>query len=333
MKEFSKFLQNHDAALSDLLYKSVVPFESADGSDSSTKSSVTSKQYSSPYQQPPPWSSKDNVISPMQQYVPIGIDYNHPIENISTLELIATENQSLNKMVAVFVQLCAEVRFLMDEGDVILLNCLYADEDLCQLYCDDDELNEALLANFDADLGNLTPAAILKLNKLLEFLCQTQYFIERCFVVISDIIKQLAALFAAEDQYYINVNYSSLHFQVNCVIQIDPKTEQNINICSLHFFTLAQSVFNYLGELSVIIVKFDNVFANGQIQRLWPHYIKLIRLIERNLDKMDTSKLKKLLENSQADDEFGIDDVQGLENILQKLEFLFTGDLFQVSSK
>lgn len=80
----------------------------------------------------------------------------------------------------------------------------------------------------------------------------------------------------------------------------------------------------------MLIIKFDNVFAHGQIQRLWPHYIKLIRLIERNLDKMDMSKLKKFSENSQTDEELSIDDVQGLENILKKLEFLFTGDLFQV---
>lgn len=151
----------------------------------------------------------------MQQYVPIAIDYNYPAEKISTLELVATDNQCLNKMAAVFVQLCAEVLQLMEEGDVILLNCLYADEDLCQLYCDNEEQNDTPMTRLDVDLGNLTPIVILKLNKLLEFLCQTQYFLERCFVVISEIIKQLAALLGAQDQYYINVNYSALHFQVS----------------------------------------------------------------------------------------------------------------------
>lgn len=224
LKEFSKFLQNHDNAMIDLLYKSIVPFEINDDD-----TSIKSKNYSSIYQKPPPWSSKDNVIAPMQQYVPISIDYNHPTENITTLELVATDNQCLDKMVSVFVQLCAEVRHLMDEGEIILLNCLYADEDLCQLYCDDDDinLNITLLANVDAvELGNLTPAAIVKLNKLLEFLCQTQYFIERCFVVISDIIKQLAALFGADDQYYISVNYSTLHFQVR-KIEKQKKNKKN----------------------------------------------------------------------------------------------------------
>lgn len=215
LKEFSKFLQNHDNALTDLLYKSVVPFEFGDDEEPSPRSSAPSRNHASLYHKLPPWSSKENVIAPMQQYVPIAIDYNDPAESISTLELVATDNQCLNKMVAVFVQLCSEVRQLMHEGDAILLNCLYADEDLCQLYCDDEELNEAMMSRLDVDLGNLTPAAISKLNKLLEFLCQTQYFVERCFVVISEIIKQLAGLFGAQDQYYINVNYSTLHFQVS----------------------------------------------------------------------------------------------------------------------
>lgn len=214
LKEFSRFLQRHDEALSDLLYRTVVPLQFGDD-EASTKNGVQPRRHSHLYRQPPPWSAKDNVIAPMQQYVPIHLDYSHPIENITTLELVATENQCLNKMVAVFVQLCTEVRQLMDEGDAILLKCLYADEDLCQLYCDDDDLIQPVVAaESDVDLGNLTPAAILKLNKLLDFLCQTQYFVERCFVVISDIIKQLAALFAAEEQYYINVNHSTLHFQV-----------------------------------------------------------------------------------------------------------------------
>lgn len=81
-----------------------------------------------------------------------------------------------------------------------------------------------------------------------------------------------------------------------------------------------------MGELAVLIIKFDNVFANGQIHRLWSNYMKLIRLIERNLDKLDTQAF------TQNHEEYTEDDVQGLENILQKLEFLFTGELFQVNN-
>lgn len=237
LKEFSTFLQRHDNALLDLLYKSLVPYEFNDD-DAATKATYHSqqRQHSALYRHPPPWSSKDNVIAAMQQYVPINIDYTHPVENISTLELVATDNQCLNKMVAVFVQLCTEVRHLMDEGDAILRNCLYADEDLCQLYFSDDDGHQTLIpTDLDVDLGNLTPAAILKLNKLLEFLCQTQYFVERCFVVISEIIRQLAALFSAEDQYYINVNYSSLHFQVISGLR-DQIMSNSTNIQLFSFF-------------------------------------------------------------------------------------------------
>lgn len=216
LKDFSKFLRRHDEALLDLLYKSVVSYEFAIDNVSTARGASQSKRPSSLYQQLPPWSAKDNVITPMQQHVPIRLNFGQPVERISTLELVATDNQCLNKMIGVFVHLCTEVRQLMDDGDAILLKCLYADEDLCQFYCQDDELIEPFdSSGLDVDLGNLTPTAILKINKLLDFLCETQNFVEQCFLVISDIIKQLAALFAAEDQYYINVNYSSLHFQVN----------------------------------------------------------------------------------------------------------------------
>lgn len=94
-------------------------------------------------------------------------------------------------------------------------------------------------------------------------------------------------------------------------------------------FLVQQSVFNYLGELAVLIIKFDNIFTNGQLKRLWPYYMKLVRLIEQNLDKLDTAKLRQMYPNL---DEFTEDDVQGLENVLLKFEFLFTGDLFQVRS-
>lgn len=80
----------------------------------------------------------------------------------------------------------------------------------------------------------------------------------------------------------------------------------------------------------MLIIKFDNVFANGQIQRLWPSYSKIIRLIECNLDQLNTVPLNQLQENGDNSEEYGPDDVNGLENTLQKLEFLFTGDLFQV---
>lgn len=191
-----------------------MPFDLTDGGPVSSLGATSPAKHQSLYSQPVPWSSKENVIAPLQQCKPIDIDYNGPAEAISSLELVATENQCLNKMVVVFVQLCVEVRHLMEEGEVLLINCLYADDDLCLLYGDEDELNLSIKTSGDADLGTLTQAAISKINKLLEFLCQTQYFVERCLVVISDIIKQLAALFAAEDQYYISVNYSSLHFQV-----------------------------------------------------------------------------------------------------------------------
>lgn len=121
-----------------------------------------------------------------------------------------------------FVQLCMEVRHLAKQGNSILVKCLFADEELCELLNQaDDEIDKKCPHN-DAQVHglSLSVSVIEKMSQLLEMLFQAQQFIERCFIVISEIIKQFAALFAVESTNYINVDHSSLHFQVNFAYKI-----------------------------------------------------------------------------------------------------------------
>lgn len=120
-------------------------------------------------------------------------------------------------MIIVFVQLCMEVRELIEEGNTLLTNCFFADEDLFVLQAEDDvsSQNDTNDSNNRIDGGPLTPEALCKISDFLDLLCRTENFMERCYVVISEIIKQFSALFAPENKYYINVNSSSLHFQVS----------------------------------------------------------------------------------------------------------------------
>lgn len=263
-----------------------------------------------------PLSAKRKFIAAGQQCHPIGIDFGTGWESVSTVELIRSDNKCLNKMIIVFVQLCMEVRELIDEGNTILTNCFFADEDLFVLQTDDETATSQSTAQDTSnriDGGPLTADALCRISDFLDLLCRTEHFVERCYVVIAEIIKQFSALFAPENKYYVNVNSSSLHFQVS--------HESNGRNCDFHFsFSFqTQTVFNYLAEATVLIVKFDTVLKNGQLHVLWSHYAKAIALAEQNLHKFNEER------------KFNRDEIAGLSNVLQKIDYLFSGDLFQVS--
>lgn len=223
LKEFTKFIQNHDALLNSLIYKSVVVTDSDSDGDKNKRNFRPVSQLIIP-----PMSSKTKEIPTQRQNI-IGLDFNPLTEAISTIELITSDNKCLNKMIAVFVQLCMEVRQLSKEGHTILSNCLFADEDLCIMQnmhelTDSNEkdmkINSGDALDSEYDDSPLTVDIIHKISNFLDLLCQAEHFVERIYVVISEIIKQFSALFAAENNYYINVSSSSLHFQVSFRIYV-----------------------------------------------------------------------------------------------------------------
>lgn len=160
----------------------------------------------------------------------IGINFSHENETISTIELIQSDNKCLNKTIVVFVQLCTEVRELCNEGKPLLIKCLLANEEIfehVQKSSDNNLANYSKSSSFEKvkhsegndcdkiDENSLSADIIAKINSLLGTLFHTQLFIERCFNVISQIIKQFSALFDVNTSGYINVDHSSLHFQVS----------------------------------------------------------------------------------------------------------------------
>lgn len=61
------------------------------------------------------------------------------------------------------------------------------------------------------------------------------------------------------------------------------------------------------------------MLKNGQFHILWPYFEKAIRLTEQNFDVLNEKK------------KYDKDEITGLRNIIQKTEYLFTIDLFQVN--
>lgn len=204
MKEFTKFLQTHDNKLNKLLAT-----QSLNSIDTGTAW---------------PLSANHKSVTTLQCRT-IGIDLLCDNESISIVEMVSSDNKCLNKTIIVFVQLCTEVRKLIKESETLLTHCVYADEDLFILMNGND-LDE----DEERIEGTLLTANILcRMGEFLDLITRIEHFIERCIIVIGEIIKQLSSLFAPENKYYVNVNSSSLHFQVINTIQTAIEGQVNIH--------------------------------------------------------------------------------------------------------
>lgn len=164
LKQFSTFLRVHQSTLNNVISKAPI---------------ITTT------------CAEKNTLH-LQPSSSIGLSYG--TENISTIDLIQSDNKCLNKIIVVFVELCMEVRNLTNEGFKLLFI----------LHSENTHINHNNYKEFS------------KISSLLGVLLQAQQLIERSFVVVFEIIKQFTALFDVNSSGQINVDNSSLHFQV-CV--------------------------------------------------------------------------------------------------------------------
>lgn len=208
LNEFSAFIRYHHTALNNIVLKA--PFITTD--EKNEESSNILKN-----------ADKDAVRQ--QKSASIRINFSYADEGISTMDLIQSDNKCLNKTIAVFAQLCIEVRELCKEGNHLLTNCLFACEELKEISENNEKKDQLCIDIFPVEVEKgerkktdkvpLSINIVRKMNSYLGLFFRTQQFIERCFVVISEIIKQFTALFDVDNSNYINVDYSSLHFQVS----------------------------------------------------------------------------------------------------------------------
>lgn len=78
-------------------------------------------------------------------------------------------------------------------------------------------------------------------------------------------------------------------------------------------------MFNYLADVICLIIKFDSILEHSQLKNLWPHYVNAIQIAEQNQRRCRDA-------NS---DKTG-DDANGLRNVFFKIDYLISGNLFQV---
>lgn len=208
LSEYSAFLRYHQNVLNNIVLRA--PFIITEENNDDIKNILRN-------------GDKDTLRQ--QKVASIRINFSCAEEGISTMDLIQSDNKCLNKTIAVFAQLCIEVRELCKEGNLHLTNCLFASDELKEISENCEKNDQTCIEVFSVDIKEnnhkktdavpLSIHIVKKLNSHLGLFFETQQFIERCFVVISEIIKQLTALFDADKSNYINVDYSSLHFQVS----------------------------------------------------------------------------------------------------------------------
>ncbi|XP_055324262.1 WASH complex subunit 4 isoform X2 [Sitodiplosis mosellana] len=269
LKQFSTFLKNHQTVLNNVISKcSIIATDECSNDEMRLGSILTCAEKNTLHLQP---SSS------------IGIHFSYAAEQISTIDLIQSDNKCLNKTIAVFVELCMEVRKLCKEGNSLLVKCVFANEEVFEhIQNSENNLIDDPNESSKIDDISLSIDVINKFSSLLGVLLQAQQFIERCFIIVSEIIRQFTALFDVNSSGHINVDHSSLHFQ---------------------------TVFNYLAETIILIIKFDSIFQGSQLQNVWPQYMNAIKLAESNINTFN--------------------DVGGLTNALLKIDYLLSGHLFQ----
>lgn len=197
LKEFSDFLHDHQSILSDVLSKN--------------QFITTTNEMISDESCPALMMAEKDVLR-LHQHLSIEFDFAYSPEHIPTMDLIHSANKSLNKTIAVFVQLCVEARNLCNEGNQLLTDCLFSNEELCDIFRSNSELSSTEM--FISDKIPLSSKSLSTIWSKLKLFFEVQQFTDRCFNLISDIINQFTALFSVNNYNYINVDYSSLHFQV-----------------------------------------------------------------------------------------------------------------------
>lgn len=205
LKQFSSFLKNHQTILNNVISKCpIIATDECNNGELRWCPILTCAEKNTLHLQP---SSS------------IGIHFSYAAEQISTIDLIQSDNKCLNKTIAVFVELCMEVRELCKEGNSLLAKCVFANEELFENLQNIDVINGSNHNEFSQiDDISISAEVINKISSLLGVLLQAQQLIERCFIIVAEIIKQFTALFDVNSSGHINVDYSSLHFQVRTII-------------------------------------------------------------------------------------------------------------------
>eukprot|EP01088_Endostelium_zonatum_P014541 TRINITY_DN3239_c0_g1_i1.p1 TRINITY_DN3239_c0_g1~~TRINITY_DN3239_c0_g1_i1.p1 ORF type:complete len:1217 (-),score=305.58 TRINITY_DN3239_c0_g1_i1:81-3731(-) len=178
---------------------------------------------------------------------PIGLDI-QPYEQTKILELIKTDNKLFDKVLIVFVSLCAEMRKLENEA---------REKYYAPLLIFGEEINPTAQLYGEGHIQ-------VKVAKLINpFLIQLSYFVNRCYVTIQNVIRQLASLY-------------------------DSRREHNLYQSSFKGVHL-QTVFEHLGDLLCALIGLDYIIDRNEVLRkAWAQYKRMTKTVRATPGKYNT---------------------------------------------
>ncbi|XP_055688108.1 WASH complex subunit 4 [Lutzomyia longipalpis] len=187
------------------------------------------------------------------------IDYKYRgnCENISLFQLVESDNKVLNKNIIVFAFLSDEIEYLRKEAERLQLNLLYYDEDV---------------AEGKTDTAPASNVINEKVSTVLEYLCNTRQFLERCNDVLELTVKQFSAFF--DDN--------------KCLGNADNST-------------CFHAISDKMCDLFVSIYIFDEIFGGLRLRQFWNPYKKQMTTVCVNGDQfrdytdVDLNGLKQMI--------------------------------------
>ncbi|CAD5123366.1 DgyrCDS11723 [Dimorphilus gyrociliatus] len=138
---------------------------------------------------------------------PIGLNWS-PVEHISLISLVQTDNKVLNKVVTVLAAMCGEIDFLVKEAEKKFYNTLL-------VYGE---------GKHESDDGE----AQIQMGRMIPFLQELSSFIKRCYDIMKYTLQQIGALYNGARVSVMTV--SAVHFQLvfehvgsllRCLITLD----------------------------------------------------------------------------------------------------------------
>ncbi|XP_037817171.1 WASH complex subunit 4 [Lucilia sericata] len=224
-----------------------------------------------------------NKERPLLREPLIQIDYAAQEEEFMLVKLLESERM-LNKVLLTFGHLCAEIDDISREAKEMQLKFLFKDEELLVIMQNIVEgENEGELPSRNSSVNNNNNMVMLKMSESMEFLCQMQFLLQRCILLGNNLLHQCGAVLAHE------------------------KTSTGVEVKLVH-------ICDYLSNLFMNILIFDEILYRSNFARYWPSYKKTIEAITQSGNSWDNCTTSEL---------------NGLRNCLQELDFLFTGCIFR----
>ncbi|KAK7813734.1 hypothetical protein U0070_001440, partial [Myodes glareolus] len=171
-----------------------------------------------------------------------------PYEQSSLLELIKTENKVLNKVITVYAALCCEIKKLKYEAETKFYNGL--------LFYGEGATDSSMV---EGDCQ-------IQMGRFVSFLQELSCFVTRCYEVVVNVIRQLAALYVSN--------------------KIGPKI---IETTGVHF----QTMYEHLGELLTVLLTLDEIVDNHvTLKDHWTMYKRLLKSVHHNPSKFGIQEEK-----------------------------------------